>query len=159
MVNLILNEEAETLSREFLELLKSCMEETLTFEEFPFDAEISFSVTDNAGIRELNHEARGIDKATDVLSFPMLMLEDGALIVEDSDIQDNCVFLGDIVISTEKAEEQAEAYGHSLERELGFLTVHSMLHLLGYDHEEGPREETEMFQKQEQILTKLGLNR
>ena len=114
MVNLILNEEAETLSREFLELLKSCMEETLTFEEFPFDAEISFSVTDNAGIRELNHEARGIDKATDVLSFPMLMLEDGALIVEDSDIQDNCVFLGDIVISTEKAEEQAEAYAAGL---------------------------------------------
>ncbi len=159
MINLVLNDAAVELSDNLKSILMRCVEETLKTEEFPFDAEISLSVTDNAGIRLLNHEQRGIDKETDVLSFPMLETEDGVLIVEDSDIQDNCVFLGDIVISIEKAQAQAEAYGHSLEREMGFLAVHSMLHLLGYDHETGPQEESEMFEKQEMVLSALSLYR
>ena len=100
-----------------------------------------------------------MDKVTDVLSFPMLSVEDGELIVEDEDIVDNCVFLGDIVICYPRACEQAEAYGHSVEREIGFLTVHSTLHLLGYDHEEGQQEESEMFAKQEAVLQSLSLFR
>ncbi len=159
MINLILNDVAEALSEDMLALLTNCIQTTLTEEEFPYDAEISFSVTDDEEIRELNLEQRGIDKATDVLSFPMLEIEDGVLIIEDTDVMDNCVFLGDIVISMPRAEEQAEAYGHSLERELGFLTVHSVLHLLGYDHELGEREESEMFEKQEAVLQKIGLTR
>ncbi|MBR7163523.1 MAG: rRNA maturation RNase YbeY [Clostridia bacterium] len=159
MLNLVLNEEAEVLEPAILDTLKRCIEQTLLMEDFPFDAEISLSITDNEGIRELNREQRGIDKETDVLSFPMLTLEDGVLIVEDSDLIDNCVFLGDIVISLPKAREQAEAYGHSLLREMGFLAVHSMLHLLGYDHELGEAEEKEMFAKQEEVLSALSLTR
>lgn len=159
MLNLVLNEEAEVLEPAILDTLKRCIEQTLLMEDFPFDAEISLSITDNEGIRELNREQRGIDKETDVLSFPMLTLEDGVLIVEDSDLIDNCVFLGDIVISLPKARAQSEAYGHSLLREMGFLAVHSMLHLLGYDHELGEAEEKEMFAKQEEVLSALSLTR
>lgn len=159
MINLVLNEEAERLAPDLLDTIRRSVEQTLIMEEFPFDAEISFSITDNEGIRVLNNEQRGIDRETDVLSFPMLAVEDGVLIVEDSDIYDNCVFLGDIVISLPKAKEQAEAYGHSFAREMGFLTVHSMLHLLGYDHELGEAEEKEMFAKQEEVLSALSLVR
>lgn len=159
MINLVLNEEAEKLAPDLLDTIRHCIEQTLIMEEFPFDAEISFSITDNEGIRALNNEQRGIDRETDVLSFPMLEVEDGVLIVEDGDIFDNCVFLGDIVISLPKAKEQAEAYGHSFLREMGFLTVHSMLHLLGYDHELGEAEEKEMFTKQEKVLSALSLVR
>ncbi len=159
MITLILNDRAEELSPALLELIENCAAETLRIEEFPFDAEVSFSITDNSGIRRLNATQRNIDRETDVLSFPMLALEEGVLIIEDSDIEDDVVFLGDIVISLEKAQEQATEYGHSLERELGFLTVHSMLHLLGYDHELGPEEEAEMFRKQEEVLELLSLKR
>ncbi len=159
MTSLILNDEALALPESLQTLVQQCVDKTLEFEEFPYAAEVSFSITDNAGIRGLNREERNIDRETDVLSFPMLTVEDGVLIVEDEDIMDDSVFLGDIVISLPKAEEQAREYGHSLERELGFLTVHSMLHLLGYDHEEGPRKESEMFAKQEEILNSLALFR
>jgi len=160
VIHLLLNEQAEALPASLLSMLKTCMEETLLSEEFPYDAEISFSITDDAEICEINKEQRGIEKPTDVLSFPMLSLEDDVLVIEDEDMVDeNTVFLGDIVISMERAEAQAEAYGHSKERELGFLAVHSMLHLLGYDHETGKAEETEMFQKQESVLERVGLVR
>lgn len=159
MINLILNDEAGALEEDKKVLFTRAIEKTLEFEEFPFDAEVSLSITDNEGIRVLNRENRNIDRPTDVLSFPMLAVEDGVLIIEDEDMMDDMVFLGDIVISMEKATEQATSYGHSLNRELGFLTVHSMLHLLGYDHEEGEREESEMFKKQEEILASLELYR
>ncbi len=160
MTHLILNEEAQKLSEEMRALLFTCLETALLMEEFPFDAEISLSVTDNEGIRALNAEQRGIDRVTDVLSFPMLAVEDGVLIVEDDDFsEEDVVFLGDIVISLPRAMEQAESYGHSLEREMGFLTVHSLLHLLGYDHELGEAEEKEMFAKQEAVLAEVGLFR
>lgn len=159
MIRLELNEEAKQLTEEMKATLQQCVEQTLLMEEFPFDAEISFSITDNEGIRDLNREQRGIDRETDVLSFPMLFVEDGVLIIEDSDLVEDCVYLGDIVISLDKAREQAEAYGHSFLREMGFLTVHSMLHLLGYDHEIGEAEEKEMFAKQEAVLAALSLTR
>ena len=160
MINLILNEQAESLDEALLSLLTTCMENTLLMEEFPYNAEVSLSITDDAGIHELNREQRGIDRATDVLSFPMLEVEDGVLMIDDNDmIDEETVFLGDIVISMERAIEQAAAYGHSKERELGFLAVHSMLHLLGYDHELGEQEEAEMFEKQEAVLEKTGLFR
>ena len=159
MTNLVLNEAAEALSPAWLSLIQNCIETTLKAEEFPFDAEVSFSIVEDEEIRALNASERGIDQVTDVLSFPMLSLEDGVLIVEDEDVLEGCVFLGDIVISLLKMKAQAAEYGHSEERELGFLTVHSMLHLLGYDHEEGSREESEMFRKQEEILQSIGLTR
>ena len=159
MISLLLNKQAEELPEQLLQLLVTCMENTLAAEEFPYEAEISFSITNDEEIRSLNREQRGIDRVTDVLSFPMLETEGGILMIEDTDITENRVFLGDIVISLPRAEAQAAAYGHSLSRELGFLTVHSVLHLLGYDHEQGVPAETEMFQKQEAILEAIGLTR
>ncbi len=109
--------------------------------------EISVTFTNNAQIREVNLNARGIDSETDVLSFPMF---DDVV-----DVAENFSF-GDILLSLEKAEEQAESYGHSFEREVAFLTVHSMLHLIGYDHIE-ESEEAEMREKQRNIMKILGL--
>ena len=115
---------------------------------------------DNDGIREQNAALRGIDKPTDVLSFPLLDInEEGKLELFGEDFAEGAVLLGDILISTEKAMQQATEYGHSLLRELCFLTVHSMLHLLGYDHERSKEEEVLMFQKQEEILSFLGITR
>jgi len=128
------------------ELVKNAVEATLGFEGFESDCEVSITFTDNESIRELNREYRDIDRATDVLSFPM-------------DDEGDDVVLGDIVISLERAKEQAIEYGHSLEREISFLCVHSTLHLLGYDHETGEEDEKEMFMKQEEILKILGQNR
>lgn len=109
---------------------------------------VSVMICDNDEIKKLNGQFRGIDSATDVLSFPMYD-EDGALDPDE---------LGDIVISLERALAQAEEFGHSLKREVAFLTAHSMLHLFGYDHiDEGEREE--MFEKQEEILNQLGITR
>ena len=123
-------------------------------EEFPQDAEVSVSIVDNERIHELNKQYRNIDSETDVLSFPL-----GENGVYDINYDTNEAELGDIVISLEKAEEQAKRYGHSLEREVGYLTVHSMLHLLGYDHELGGIELVRMREKEEKVLTELGLRR
>ena len=105
-------------------------------------------------IRELNAQHRGIDRETDVLSFPLG--EDG---VYDLNPDTGAYMLGDIVISVQKAMEQAEEYGHTLKREIGFLTVHSMLHLLGYDHVNGGLEAVRMREKEEQVLSELELQR
>ena len=115
--------------------------------------EVSVMLTDNEEIHELNLLHRNMDKPTDVLSFPMW--EDGDF---DVDLGEN-VPLGDIVISMEQAKIQAENYGHSLEREAGFLTVHSMLHLFGFDHETSKDDEAVMFALQEKILENVGLAR
>ena len=109
--------------------------------------EISVTFTDNDGIRKINSATRGIDSETDVLSFPMF---DG---VVDTDAETS---LGDILISLERAEEQAYTFGHSFEREVAFLVVHSVLHLIGYDHVEED-EEREMRSKQRVIMKKLHL--
>lgn len=109
---------------------------------------------DNNRIHELNKEYRDKDSATDVLSFPLG--ENGEY---DIDEDNGCKLLGDIVISMERAMEQAELYGHSLQREVAYLTVHSMLHLLGYDHEAGGLEAVRMREKEEAVLIQLGLPR
>lgn len=131
---------------DFEDLIKRAVEGTLEYEGFTKNCEISITFTDNENIRLLNKEYRDIDRETDVLSFPM-----------DDDGDE--VVLGDVVISLEKAKEQAEEYGHSLEREISFLCVHSCLHLLGYDHETSEEDEKEMFGKQKEILEKIGQKR
>jgi len=135
-------------------LIRRCCSAVLQMEQFQHPAEISVTFVDNQQIRELNAQYRDKDSATDVLSFPLG--EDG---VYDIDQETGAYLLGDIVISVPRAIEQAELYGHSLRREIGFLTVHSMLHLLGYDHENEGIEAVRMREKEEQVLGKLGLKR
>ena len=117
-------------------LMRRAIEATLDYEQFCNGCEVSLTFTDNMGIRELNNKFRHIDRETDVLSFPLFDYEGEADEPALDEIRNN---LGDIVISLEKAWGQAEEYGHSYEREVAFLCVHSMLHLLGYDHmDDGP---------------------
>ena len=123
------------------------------------DFEVSILITDNEGIREINKEYREIDSETDVLSFPILEFDENGVMLEDSgDYDGDLLLLGDIVISLEKAKAQADEYGHSLEREVGFLAVHSTLHLLGFDHMEEPYA-TVMREREKEILNKMELYR
>lgn len=138
---------------DFEKLVEDCTRAALEEEEIEDDAEVSVTLVDNARIRELNSEFREIDRETDVLSFP-LGDDEGFEVDPDTD----AILLGDIVISLEKAKSQSEEYGHSFKREVAFLVTHSLFHLLGYDHMT-PEEETEMFAKQEKVLTKLGITR
>jgi probable rRNA maturation factor len=131
-------------------LLRRAILETLAYEQVEISApEVSMTFTDNEGIRELNRMHRGIDRATDVLSFPMFSFEE-----DDEELEGA---LGDIVISLERAREQADTFGHSFEREVAFLCVHSMLHLLGYDHELGEEQDADMRRRQSEIVARLGL--
>lgn len=129
----------------------------LNYEEWDQNFEISISFVDNQEIQALNKKFRNIDKPTDVLSFPMLEFEDESKDGPEEHFEGEQP-LGDIVISVEKAIEQAEEYGHSKEREIAFLLVHGMLHLLGYDHEDG-KDEILMFKKQDDILNILKISR
>ena len=113
---------------------------------------VEVCVTDDEGIRQTNLDMRGVDRPTDVLSFPMG--EDGHY---DVNHETGAKILGDIVLSVPKAMEQANLYGHSLEREIGYLTAHSMLHLLGYDHEDGGLARVRMREKEELVMSQLGL--
>ncbi len=135
-------------------LIRRCCHAVLELENFEGSAEVSVTFVDNEQIRKLNAQHRNIDKATDVLSFPLG--ENGEY---DVNMDTGAKLLGDIVISVEKAVEQAELYNHPLQREIGFLTVHSMLHLLGYDHENGGLEEVHMREKEETVLTQIGWKR
>ena len=135
-------------------LIRRCCHAVLATEGFEGPAEVSVSFVNNEQIRELNNEFRHKDAATDVLSFPL-----GENGVYDINEETGAYQLGDVVISVPKAMEQAEQYGHSLQREMGFLTVHSMLHLLGYDHEAGGLEALRMREKEETVMSKLGLAR
>lgn len=135
-------------------LVRKCCAAVLASERFPANAEVSVSFVSNAEIRRLNRQFRGKDRSTDVLSFPL-----GENGVYDVNHETGAMLLGDVVISMETAVRQAKTYGHSLEREVGFLTVHSMLHLLGYDHETSPLDAAKMREKEEEILGKLGISR
>lgn len=135
-------------------LIRRCCNAVLVNENFVGPAEISVTIVDDEQIHKLNLKHRNIDKSTDVLSFPLGV--DG---VYDINNDTGAQLLGDIVISIEHAVSQAELYGHSLNREIAFLTVHSMLHLLGYDHEPGGLELVRMREKEEAVLTQLGLVR
>ncbi len=125
-------------------LVRRAVEETLRFEEITDSAEVSVTFTDNEGIRALNRDYRGIDRETDVLSFP--------LFEKAGDLR----LLGDIVLSLEKCEAQGEEFGHGFLRECAFLTVHSTLHLLGYDHETGEEDEKDMRERQTAIVDRMG---
>ncbi len=162
MTEVIIENEQEkaALNDELEALIRSVIDASLEYENCDFDAQVSVTIVDNQRIREINREMRDIDRATDVLSFPMLYFdENGDIIDSDYDMDGDSILLGDIVISAERAIEQAEEFGHSLRREIAFLTVHSMLHLLGYDHVDDPEGERIMFTKQEEILKKLGITR
>ena len=135
-------------------LVRKCCHAVAVTEGFQNDFEVSVSFVNDTRIHELNKEYRNIDRPTDVLSFPL-----GENGVYDINNETGASLLGDIVISIQTAMKQAEIYGHSLEREIGFLTVHSMLHLLGYDHELGQLEERIMREKEEEILNVLGMSR
>ena len=135
-------------------LIRRSCNAVLVNEGFEEDCEVSVTFVDNEEIAQLNGDFRNKPQPTDVLSFPL-----GEEDTYDVDQDSGAILLGDIVISLEKAMEQAELYGHALQREVAFLTVHSMYHLLGYDHENGGREAQIMREKEEQVLAKLGLQR
>lgn len=123
-------------------VIRKCIRATLEMERICIPCEINVLITDDNGIQVINRESRNLDKPTDVLSFPMFQLEPGNPPTDWVDYQDpasGLVPLGDMCISLERAIAQAQAFGHSTRREVGYLTIHSMLHLLGYDHlDEGP---------------------
>jgi probable rRNA maturation factor len=146
-------------------LLNRVVEACLDYEECPYEAEVSILFTDDVNIRQMNQEYRGIDKPTDVLSFPLLAYEQpGDFSQLEEDIagcfhpETGELLLGDIVISVDRAKAQAEQYGHSLEREIAFLTAHSMFHLFGYDHM-GDKDRVMMEEKQEEVLKRLQILR
>lgn len=146
-------------------LAEKVAEETLAMEHCPYDCELSLTLTDDQGIREINLAQRGIDRPTDVLSFPMTAYsrpsafsEAEAEAADSFDPESGRLLLGDIVISVDRVLAQAREYGHSARREFAFLIAHSMLHLVGYDHMTED-EEREMFSRQEAVLKALGIGR
>ena len=146
--------EGITLSYDRKMLIRSAIAEALFYERVFFNAEISVTVCDDEYIKSLNKKYRDKNKATDVLSFPMY--DEGEL-PKGSDADGATVVLGDIVLSLPHAVAQARELGHSLEREIAFLCIHSTLHLLGYDHERGKAEDEDMCRRQREIVAKLGL--
>ena len=135
-------------------LLRRAVEETLRYENYQNDVEVSITLTDNAGIHELNQRFRGVDAPTDVLSFPLIDYEDDC---GEPLIDEIANSLGDIVLNLQRAKAQAEEFGHSFEREAAFLTVHSMMHLLGYDHELSEGDDADMRRRQREIMGRMGL--
>ncbi len=135
-------------------LIRRAIEETLAYEQYNNDAEVSVTLTDSEGIRDLNLRFRGIDAPTDVLSFPLFDFEGETDEPPVDEIQN---MLGDIVLNLERTQTQAEEFGHSFAREAAFLTVHSMLHLLGYDHETSEEDEADMRARQREIMDRMGL--
>lgn len=146
----------EKVTKELKELISLVVSKTLESENVEYGCEVSVMFTDNEKIREINKETRNIDKATDVLSFPIISDDDE---IGDFNPETNLLMIGDIVLSLEKARKQSLLYGHSFEREVAFLSVHSTLHLLGYDHETSKEDEIYMNEKQESILNELGIKR
>lgn len=152
------------LDFDYEEVITKVINEAMDYENCPYEAEVEVVLTGNEAIHRVNKEFRDIDRATDVLSFPMVeYAEPGKF--EQLEEQDDCfhpetgeLLLGDIMISVDKVYEQAREYGHSEKRELAFLIAHSMLHLFGYDHMEDLERER-MEQKQEAILSNLGITR
>ena len=148
-----MNESGEDVTYKQKMLLREAVKATLDYEGFQNDVQISVTFVDDEGIRAINNSYRNIDKATDVLSFPLTDFEGG----EEPPTDEPEIALGDIVISLERARAQAEEFGHSFDREIAFLTVHSMLHLLGYDHVDSEEDDREMRVRQSEILEKMGL--
>ena len=142
------------------ELIRTCALRVLESEKVPFDAEIDVTVVDADTIREMNAEYRDKDAVTDVLSFPMYEFYNGEPREElEREPDSGCVMLGDMILCYTRACEQAAAFGHSPARECGYLTTHSVLHLLGYDHEQNDADTRLMRGKEEDNLAFLGLTR
>ena len=142
--------------------IRKCVAAALEAERVGVPCEVNVLVTDDESIRVLNREARGIDKATDVLSFPAFQFEPGKLPEDLSsyiDPETGMLPLGDMAISYEHAVRQAEEFGHSVKREVGYLTIHSILHLLGYDHMDEGEMKKQMRQREEHICSELELER
>ena len=148
-----MNESGEDVTYKQKMLLRQAVKSTLEYEGFGNDVQISVTFVDDEGIRAINNSYRNIDKPTDVLSVPLTDFEGG----EEPPTDEPEVALGDIVISLERARAQAEDFGHSFDREIAFLTVHSMLHLLGYDHVDSEEDDREMRARQSAILENMGL--
>ena len=148
----------------YQEIISRVVDVVLDYEECPYESEVNVVITNNDEIHRTNKEFRGIDRATDVLSFPMLEYEEPGVFdwLDDYDEYFNPetgeLMLGDIMISMDKVWEQAREYGHAVERERAFLTVHSLLHLCGYDHMEEDEKEI-MEEKQREIMDILGIHR
>ena len=159
------NEQSLELPFDWEETARLVIDKALDLENCPWEAEVSLTLVDNERIRELNREYRQIDRATDVLSFPLVdyaVPGDFSVVSENEadyfDPETGELMLGDIVISVERAAEQAAEYSHSLRREFSFLIAHSMLHLMGYDHMI-PEEAEVMEARQEAVLAALGITR
>nr|WP_144920429.1 rRNA maturation RNase YbeY [Paenibacillus bovis] len=148
-------DETEHLSEETLHLVENILQYAAEIEKIEEDAELSVTFVTNNAIQEINKSYRGKDYATDVISFALEELGEDEIIIKGVEMPR---FLGDIIISIEKAQEQAAEYGHSFDREIGFLAVHGFLHLLGYDHM-NEEDEKKMFTKQNEILEGYGLGR
>lgn len=169
MTVFIENENNAEFKFDYEKLIKDVIEETVAYVDCPFEVNVEVTITDNESIREINKEQREMDKATDVLSFPLIDYEMAGDFSFLEDTENDFAYdyfepdtgelmLGDIVVSSEKVYAQAEEYGHSIKRELGFLIAHSMLHLFGYDHMEED-ERVEMERMQGEILDRLGITR
>lgn len=150
---------------DYEDLAKEVVDFAISHEDFPYEAEVNLTLTDNDGIQEINRMYREIDAPTDVLSFPMLSYDQaGDFSALEDDYEDNFnpdtgeIMLGDIIISIDRVKEQAVSYGHSERREFAFLILHSMLHLFGYDHMT-PEEAAQMEGKQHQILEEMHITR
>ncbi len=141
-------------------LIRRCIKATLETEGVSLPCEVNVLITNDSGIRAINRESRNIDKPTDVLSFPMFEFRPGKFAADETflDPETGRIFLGDVAISLERAAAQAEEYGHGKEREIGYLVIHSTLHLLGYDHtDEGPMKK-QMRSREREIIKKIGIS-
>ncbi len=139
-------------------LIEDVIKASLANEGFEHDCYVAVTLTDDENIRVINNEQRNIDAPTDVLSFPVLFFEDGEMLCGVGDYIEDKLILGDVVLSLERAMLQSKEYGHSFHREMGYLVCHSILHLLGYDHENEQEREV-MRQKEEETLERLSLKR
>ena len=145
------NSAPEAITYKLKMLVRKAILATLDYEGVDVDCEVSVTFTDNEGIHAINKEFRNIDRPTDVLSFPQVNYDEGEELMEGD-------MLGDIVLSLERAREQAAEFGHSFERECAFLCAHSTLHLLGYDHELSDEDDADMRRRQSEIMEKMGLS-
>ena len=154
-LNIDFLDETGVVLDEYIELVEKLLQHAAQTEAVDADSEVSVTFVDNEAIHEINRQYRDKDQPTDVISFAMEELGEGEVEIIGEGMPR---VLGDIIISTDRTKEQAEEYGHSFERELGFLAVHGFLHLLGYDHMT-EEDEKEMFGKQDAILATFGLSR
>lgn len=154
-LNIDFLDETKGVQEGHIELVEKLLQHAATVLEVEDDSEVSVTFVTNAAIQEINREYRDKDQPTDVISFALEEMGEGEMAIIGEGMPR---ILGDIIISTERTEEQASEYGHSFERELGFLAIHGFLHLLGYDHMT-EEEEKVMFGKQDEILQSYGLER